>query len=120
MATDKKNENKTTKTTVEFEYEGKEYKLEYTAASLKKMEERGFDILACENKPLQYPEEIFCGAFIANHDSVPYDKRMEIYHELGETAEEGENILEIFNLMVVEAVNEIRTHKGNVKWKVKK
>ena len=117
MATDKKNE-KTEKTTVSFEYEGKPYKLEYTAASLKKLEDRGFDASLMESRTIQYPEEIFCGAFIANHDDVPYKKRMEIYHELSGTADGGEEIISVFTIMVAEAIAEIRSHRGNVKWKV--
>lgn len=114
---------KTEKTRAEFDYEDKHYVLEYTAASLKKMEDRGFDASLMESRTIQYPEEIFCGAFIANHDDVPYEKRMEIFHELANEAENGtdaDNIINVFTLMVGEAVAEIRSHKGNVKWKVKR
>lgn len=119
MATDKNNE-KTERTTASFEYEGKTYKLEYTAASLKKLEDRGFDVSMMEQRTIQYPEEIFCGAFIANHDDVPYEKRMEIFREISAVSDDGEDIINVFTLMVAEAIAEIRSHRGNVKWKVNK
>ena len=120
MNTDKENK-KINKTVVEFEYEGKPYKLEYTAASLKTLEDRGFDASLMESRTIQYPEEIFCGAFIANHDDVPYNKRMEIFKEFANTAEDGgdaDDIISVFTVMVAEAVAEIRSHRGNVKWRV--
>lgn len=50
-----------------FEFEGKEYTLEYTRESVKQMEREGFvanDILA---KPMNTLPKLFAGAFKAHH-----------------------------------------------------
>ena len=124
---------KTKKTRIEFEYEDKSYVLEYTADSLRKMEARGFDINKSDEKMLTLAETLFCGAFIANHDDVKMAKRKEIYKELcaacenpeaDETADEDEanitkgKIERVVMLMFKEACEELRSHKGNVKWRI--
>lgn len=111
---------KTQKTKIKFEYEGKKYTLEYTAASAKALEQRGFDFFNAEKRLLGASEDVFAGAFIANHDDVPMDKRLEIYHEFSEASEGGEGIDEAVISMLNEAILELRSHKGNVKWTVAK
>ena len=118
------------KTRIEFEYEGKKYTLEYTAASLRKMQERGFDVQKADTQLLTLAEDLFCGAFIANHDEVKTSVRREIYKELCDACENPEDadfeedstmrgkiervVLDMFR----EACEELRSHKGNVKWRI--
>lgn len=111
---------KTAKTKIKFEYEGKKYTLEYTADSLKKLEKRGFDFFNAESRLIGAGEDLFAGAFIANHDDVPEAKRLEIYHEFTDAAESGEGLDEAIITMLNEAITEIRSHRGNVKWTIAK
>lgn len=111
---------RTNKTRIKFEYEGKKYTLEYTAASAKKFEERGFDFFNAENRLLGASEDVFAGTFIENHDDVPMGKRLEIYHEFAAEDEAGQNIDEAVMVMLNEAITELRSHRGNVKWAVAK
>lgn len=112
---------KTEKTKIQFEWEGKPITLEYTADSLRKMEERGFDITKVEKRLLTFGETLFCGAFIANHDDIEESVRREIFHEIGASAEEcDENIDDVLAKMFEEAINELQSHRGNLKWSVRK
>lgn len=112
---------KTEKTTIEFEWDGKEIVLEYTADSLRKMEKRGFDISKIEERLLTISETLFVGAFIANHDDIKESVRREIFHEVSASAEEGgENLDEALAMMLEEAIEEMQSHRGNVKWRMAK
>lgn len=109
------------KTRIEFEYDGVDYTLEFTAASLKKMEDNGFDFAHIDKRMISAPEDIFCGAFIANHPKTPMAKRLEIYKEFSESAEDGDGTInEVLGKMLSEAIEELTMHKGNIKWKVAK
>ena len=109
---------KDTKTRITFEYEGTPYTLEFTASSLKKMEQSGFKFGKIDEIILTAPEELFCGAFLANHPFVPKRKRIEIYNELTAEDENGNSLNDMIGDMLAEAINEMNTHQGNVKWTV--
>jgi hypothetical protein len=109
---------KTEKTRIEFDWEGKHYVLEYTADSIKKMEKRGFDISKIDERLLSLAETLFCGAFIANHDDVNEIKRREIFKELSASDEDGHGIEDAIAEMFREAVEEMQSHRGNVKWRM--
>lgn len=103
---------------IKFDYNGKSYTLEFTADSLKRMQANGFNFGDIASQVVTVGEDLFAGAFIANHQSVPHRKRVEIYHELSEESAEGDKITETLVAMVNEAFEEINQHKGNVKWEV--
>lgn len=108
------------KTKIKFSYEDVDYTLEFTAASLKKMEREGFDFIGMTKRILSAPEELFKGSFIANHSDVPNAKRMEIYEALTNTCEEGESLNEVIGAMISEAIENITNRSGNTAWKVTK
>ena len=121
---------KTKKTRIEFEYEGKQYTLEYTADSLRTLQARGFDVSTADSRLLTLGEELFCGAFIANHDDVDEETRKEIYRELCDALDNPEALTKeeqkatkgkieaIVVQMFREACSELRSHRGNVKWRI--
>lgn len=109
------------RTKIGFEYQGTEYTLEYTADALKKMERTGFKFAKLDEIALTATEELFVGAFIANHNNVPRKKRLEIWNALTEKDEEsGQDLAEVLGTMLSEAVEELNTHQGNVHWTIKK
>lgn len=113
---------KTERTQICFEWDGKPITLEYTADSLRKMEARGFDISTMDKKLLTIGETLFSGAFIANHDDIKESKRRELYKEISE-ASEGEDatgIEEALAGMFQEALEELTSHRGNLKWRMTK
>lgn len=115
---------KTEKTKIEFEWDGKKIVLEYTADSLRKMVKRGFDITKAEEELLILVETLFCGAFIANHDDIKETERRAIYKEICENSEDedgkSDSIDNVIIQMFSEAIDELNSHRGNVKWKVKR
>lgn len=124
---------KSTKTRIEFEYDGKPYKLEYTANSLKKLERNGVKFNRLEDMIFTAPEVLFRGAFYANHPAEKESVIHEIWERLVRTAddmpkeldEEGREVDALTQTladMITEAVEELtgRGEKGNVNWKVTK
>lgn len=111
---------KTQKTKIEFDWNDKHYVLEYTADSLRKMEARGFDISTIDKKLLSIGETLFSGAFIANHDNVKESERKQLYKEISATSddEDSKGIDEVLTSMFEEGLQEITSHRGNVKWRM--
>lgn len=107
------------RTKIKFEYEGEAYCLVFTADSIKKMERNGFKFGKIDEQVLTAPEELFAGAFIANHPTVPKKKRIEIYKALKECEEEDSDttIMDAIGIMLSEAVESIKP-KGNVSWRM--
>lgn len=110
---------KNQKTTIEFTYNDEPYVLEYTADSLKRMQNMGFDFSNMGAKLLTAGEDLFSGAFIANHSNVMRKKRIEIYRAMAEKAGEDE-LIDVLLEMVNETIDEINYHEGNITWEVKR
>lgn len=105
------------RTTLDFEYEGKEYSLAYTVNSLKMLEKRGFSFGKLEDHILSAPEELFFAAFDANHPTTPRRVRQEIWNEFGEHSEDGnESLMDVLYEMASECVEKMRP-QGNLKWR---
>lgn len=100
------------------DYEGQEYTLEFTPDSLKKMENTGFKFGKMDDIALTAVEELFYGAFIANHQYTPKRIRKNIYDNLVAEADDGEKLGEVLSGMLTEAIEELNSHSGNVKWSV--
>ena len=117
------------KTKIEFDYGNTHYVLEYTAASIKKMERNGVKFSKLDEMMFSAPEILFEGAFYANHPKTDRRVIREIYRSLKRTAddeevqydEDGNEVDELQNvlaMMLEEAVNEWTNRSGNSSWKV--
>lgn len=117
------------KTKIEFDYNGKHYVLEYTAASLKKMERSGVKFSKLDDMVFSAPEILFRGAFYANHPTESPVTIHEIYRALKRTADDEEPkydedgnevdaLIVALGSMIEEAVNEWNGRSGNSGWKV--
>ena len=62
---------------INFEYEGKEYNLEYTRESIKQMEREGFILEDVVKKPMLTLPVLFAGAFKAHHKFDTKQKKIE-------------------------------------------
>ena len=122
---------KSEKTKIEFDYGNKHYILEYTANSLKKLEQRGVKFSKLDEMIFSAQEVLFRGAFLANHPTESESTIREIYKSLKRTAEDAEPeydedghevdlLSQTLAQMITEAVDELtgRGNKGNVNWKV--
>ena len=112
---------------ITFTADGKDYKLEVTAFTLKQMDKAGVNFAQLGERLLA-PEILWKGLFIAHHNTVPDAKRMEIYKALsavadGEEQEYDENGEPVDALMTAvseeyeEAIKSLKRGQGNVSWK---
>lgn len=117
------------RSSIEFDYGGRHYKLEYTANSLKKMERAGVKFAKLDDTIFTAGETLFWGAFLVNHPNVTRKETNEIYRALKRTAEDEEagfdddgNEQDALNdalaAMLEEAVKELSGRGGNVSWKM--
>lgn len=112
---------------ITFTADGKEYKLEVTAFTLKQMEKNGVNFAQLGDKLLG-AETLWKGLFIAHHATVPDAKRMEIYRALAQTEdgteteydENGEPVDALMSAVASEyedAIKALKRGQGNVAWK---
>lgn len=90
---------------------GKEYRLEYTKASIMHMERQGFSLDDFEKKPVLMATMLVQGAFIKNHSNIKYEKIESIYQTLKNKEEFLEKLVEMYNEQSDELVDE-----GNSDW----
>lgn len=104
------------RTTLDFEYGGKDYSLAYTIDVVKRLDRSGLLAeIVNGNRPLTMTEDLFKAAFEANHPTVSNRIRENILMELQESNEDG-SLLEVLLEMINEARESIAP-KGNVQWK---
>lgn len=112
---------------ISFTADGKDYKLEVTAFTLKQMEKSGVNFAQLGDKLLG-AETLWKGLFIAHHNTVSDAKRMEIYNALSAVAdgeeqeydEDGKPVDALMNAVISEyddAINSLKRSQGNVSWK---
>lgn len=120
---------KSEKTHIEFDAEGVHYKLEMTAASLKKAERLGVNMANLKDMPFTAPETVFWMSCLANHPTITKKQATKLYYSLKRTAEnreaeyddDGEEIdalTEALLYMLDEAAEELSNRQGNVSWSV--
>lgn len=105
------------RTTLDFEYNGKDYSLAFNIDIVKQLDRSGLLAqIGGGERPLTMTEDLFVASFETNHPRVTNRQRQEIFQEFSETSEDG-SLLEILFEMISE-VREEMTPKGNVKWRV--
>lgn len=107
------------RTTLDFEFNGKDYSLGFTIDVVKRLDRSGLlSQIASGERPLTMTEDLFMAAFEANHGYVSNRIRVEIFKEFSETSDDG-SLIEV----LLEMINEVREEmkpSGNVKWSVKR
>lgn len=105
------------RTTLDFEYNDKEYSLAFTIDVVKRLDRSGLlaQIVNGE-RPLTMTEDLFLAAFEANHSTVSNRIRSEIFKEFSDSSEDG-TLLECL-LEMINEVREAMSPKGNVKWRM--
>ena len=117
------------RSSIEFDYGDRHYKLEFTAQSLKKMERAGVKFAKLDDTIFTATETIFWGAFLANYPSIKREETNKIYRALKRTAEDEEikydedgreidALQEALSVMIEEAIDELSGRGGNVSWKM--
>ncbi len=100
---------------ITFEYEGKEYTLEYTRNSVRTMERRGFVSDDISTKPMTVVPDLFAGAFLANHPQVKREKIDKIYDSLNGKQKLISALIEMYN-DTIETLLGDEEDAGNANW----
>ena len=102
---------------IKISYNNSDYTLEYTVASIRKMERDGFDFTSMEKNIVNVGFDLFRGAFIAHHNYVPENVRDEIYLSWKTENEQGQNLIECLADMLKDELDFIVSKpQGNVSW----
>lgn len=102
---------------ISFEYDGKQYTLEFTRKSIEIMERQGFNINDITDKPMTTLPALFAGAFIAHHRFVKRDIIDEIYSKLTNKQELLQKLAEMYNEPLEALMEDPDDNEGNaVNW----
>lgn len=102
---------------IKFNYEGSDYTLEYTVASIRKMERDGFDFSSIDKHIVNAGYELFSGALIAHHNYIPPAERDKMYEQLCAVNGDGENLLEALAGMLSDEVEFlVNKPQGKIPW----
>lgn len=99
---------------ISFEYNGKQYTLEFTRKSIEIMERQGFNINDITDKPMTTLPALFAGAFIAHHRFVKRDIIDEIYSKLTNKQELLQKLAEMYNEPLEALMEDPDDNEGNV------
>lgn len=100
-----------------FEYDGKEYCLEFTRSTVREMERKGFVASDLSDKPLSTLPELFAGAFKAHHPTERKAVIDEIYNLMPDKQGLISCLAEMYSEPINALLDEPEGNQGNViKW----
>lgn len=102
--------------TINFNFEGTDYTLEYTRASVATLEKQGFNISDISDKPLITLPTLFAGAFLAHHRFVKRDVIDKIYAKMTNKMDLVMRLAEMYNEPIEALVDEPEESEGNLTW----
>jgi len=102
--------------TINFNFEGTDYTLEYTRASVATLEKQGFNISDISDKPLVTLPTLFAGAFLAHHRFVKRDVIDKIYAKMTNKMDLVMRLAEMYNEPIEALVDEPEESEGNLTW----
>lgn len=102
--------------TIALNYEGKDYVLEFTRASVERMERRGFTVTELTEKPVTVLPELFAGAFYANHPQLKRDVINKIFDKIGDKETFIIKLSEMYT-EPIETLMEEPEDEGKLEWK---
>ena len=101
---------------INFEYMGKEYCLEYTPDTIKRMEANGFNINEIGDKPAIRIEQLWTGAFMAHHRKAVGDGIPEkLLKQMKNKEELYKKLAEMYNNTLAYLMDD-EDNEGNVEW----
>ena len=102
---------------INFDYDGKHYCLEYTRDTVKHMEAAGFTINDIDSKPATRIEQLWAGAFMANHRRVSNTIVKELYGKMKDKDALLKKLAEMYNATLDYLLNDDEDgDEGNVEW----
>ena len=101
---------------INFEYNGKKYCLEYTRETVKMMEAGGFTIADLSDKPMTRIEQLWAGAFLANHRKVSNSVVSELFAKMKDKEALLQTLAEMYNETMNSLLPDDEGDEGNVEW----
>lgn len=99
-----------------FEFEGKQYCLEYPRKSVASMEQNGFRASDISDKPMTVLPSLFAGAFLAHHRYLKRDIIDSIFDKMKDKGELIGKLAQMYNEPIEAYMEEPEEAEGNVKW----
>ena len=99
-----------------FNYDGVDYILEYTRASVKMMEGKGFVLSEVLEKPITMLPELFAGAFHAHHRFTKREVIDEIFSKMTGRTELISKLVEMYQETSTSLFEEPEESSGNLSW----
>lgn len=99
--------------TINFTYNGQEYHLGFTLATVEQMERAGFVLRELGSKTTTRAQELFYGAFLAEHKGIKRKLVDEIFKELKDKEPLLTTLAEIYN-----EAGDALLEEGNVGWTI--
>ena len=101
---------------LKFNYNDKEYTLEFTRRTVSEMEKRGFIASDVEAKPMTSLPTLFAGAFLAHHRFEKKEVIDEIFSHMTNKEDLIGKLAEMYNDPIMTLVEEPESKEGNVDW----
>lgn len=99
-----------------FNYEDKEYTLEFTRRTIAEMEKKGFIASEITDKPMTTLPALFAGAFLAHHRFVKQETIDNIFAKLTKKEDLIGKLAEMYNEPIMALVQDPEEDAGNVNW----
>ena len=100
---------------ITFEFEGKDYTLEYTKNTVRQMERRGFVADEIATKPMTVIPDLFAGAFLSKHPQLKREKIDKIYDSMNGKQRLIRALTEMYN-ETIECLIDEGEDEGNPNW----
>lgn len=101
---------------ITFEFQGKNYTLEFTRKSIETMEKQGFIATDIAEKPMSTLPALFAGAFLAHHRFTKREVIDEIFDKMTNKEDLIGKLSEMYNEPIMALMEEPDDDEGNVEW----
>jgi hypothetical protein len=103
---------------IKFTYDGVDYTLEFTRATIQQMENEGFVIDDVDRKPMTMIPKLFAGAFREHHRFTKQETISAIYDAMPNKEKLLKTLGEMYNEPMLSLIDEPEKSSKNVNWEV--
>lgn len=101
---------------ITFEFNHKDYTLEFTRDTIRQMERRGFNLNEFSDKPATMLPALFSGAFLAHHRNEKQEVINKIFDSITEKDTLIGKLTEMYTEPIEAMLSEPAESEGNVNW----
>lgn len=103
--------------TIEFNWKGTDYTLEYTRKTVKQMQANGFDIKEIDTKATLVVPELFAGSFLAHHRGIKQEDINAIFNQIVDKYGLTTKLIEMYNEPIAAMMADPEESESNLTWK---